>query len=109
MRQRMRAEFSGRDACKHGEGGLVDIDFVVQLGVLEMAHDQPGILAGHGSVGLLDALAECGWLAAADARLLADTHRALAHCRHLRALSRRSDLPSPDTTASWALCRQYLE
>jgi len=87
----------------------VDIDFVAQLGVLETAPQAPQVLAHTGSVGLLDVLAGSGWMTSADADTLVGTHQALARTRHLRALAREPDLQTPDTEASWEICRKFLE
>lgn len=109
MRRRMRAEFTAGDPFKHARGGLVDIDFVAQLGVLECAPAHPGLLDHTGSTALLEALATVGWLGEDAARILIDTHLALSRGRHLAALSRAGHGEPPDTADSWAICRSYLE
>ena len=49
MRRRMRAELDRTDAnlfdLKQGEGGLVDLEFLLQAIVLEHAHAHPALLA----------------------------------------------------------------
>ena len=82
MRQRMRAELDRSDAArfdlKQGEGGLVDLEFLLQWRVLDRADDDARWLAPRDTPGLLrvaceDALvdrATCDALLAAHAALL---------------------------------------
>jgi len=82
MRQRMRAELDRSDAArfdlKQGEGGLVDLEFLLQWRVLGRAaqarewlgpRDTPGLLHLACEDGLVDA-ARCDTLVAAHAALL---------------------------------------
>ncbi len=82
MRGRMRAELDRSDAArfdlKQGEGGLVDLEFLLQFLVLRDAHAHPALLAPRDTPGLLReactadayASATCQQLAAAHATLL---------------------------------------
>ncbi len=68
MRRKMRAELDRSDASvgrfdlKQGEGGLVDLEFLLQFLVLRDAHERPALLASRTTPGLLLALCEAGSL-----------------------------------------------
>ena len=109
MRRRIRAESRSTDAFKHGPGGLVDIDFVAQLGVLANAHEHPVLLEHTGTRAILRELANCGWIEARQASVMVDTHQSLAQARQLASLVRQSPANPPDCRASWAICRKYVE
>ncbi|NIP19396.1 MAG: bifunctional [glutamate--ammonia ligase]-adenylyl-L-tyrosine phosphorylase/[glutamate--ammonia-ligase] adenylyltransferase, partial [Xanthomonadales bacterium] len=108
MRQRMRDASPSGDPFKHGEGGLVDIDFVTQLGVLESAGGDPGILDLTGTFEQLGRLGEIGWIPGEQARALQLTHEALTRARHLAALSRQPPGSLPEVDPAWEICRHYL-
>ncbi|MFC4726683.1 bifunctional [glutamate--ammonia ligase]-adenylyl-L-tyrosine phosphorylase/[glutamate--ammonia-ligase] adenylyltransferase [Coralloluteibacterium thermophilus] len=81
MRARMRAELdrsrAGRFDLKQGEGGLVDLEFLLQAQVLEHAAAHPAVAAPQDSPGLIAALADAGLLAQVQAAELAAAHAAL--------------------------------
>src|SRR5690606_1765259 len=78
MRQRMRAELDRSDAArldlKQGEGGIVDLEFLLQAGVLLQAGGDPALLQPRDTPSLIDALAAAGWLSQARAQALHDAH-----------------------------------
>ena len=82
MRARMRREAPGGSPLKHGPGGLVDIEFIAQLGVLANAADAPVVTDASGTRGQLEALGASGWLSPAQAHQLLDVHAALLEARH---------------------------
>jgi len=96
MRQRMRAELDRSDAArfdlKQGAGGLVDLEFLLQHGVLARAAEVPALLERRDSPGLIDALAGCGWLQADEARALRQAHAALLEAGLACTLDRRPRL-----------------
>ncbi|MEJ2533963.1 MAG: hypothetical protein P8008_00415, partial [Gammaproteobacteria bacterium] len=108
MRQRMRDADGERDRFKHVAGGLTDIDFVAQLGVLLCAADAPEVIASTTTRAQLRSLAGAGWITPEEAGLLADTHGALTRARHLDTLCRGGTTDTPDTAASAALCERIL-
>ncbi|MGJ4802779.1 bifunctional [glutamate--ammonia ligase]-adenylyl-L-tyrosine phosphorylase/[glutamate--ammonia-ligase] adenylyltransferase [Luteimonas sp. SDU82] len=81
MRARMRAELDrggeGLFDLKQGEGGLVDLEFLLQYLVLRDAATQPALLSPRATPLLLDALAEAGRLDAPTAAALRDAHALL--------------------------------
>jgi glutamate-ammonia-ligase adenylyltransferase len=98
MRRRLREAVGEEDILKHGPGGLLDLDFIAQLGVLECAARHPEVLDSTATGDQLLVLGKTGWLPEREARQLARTHAALARARHLRALSRRVAPEAPDRT-----------
>jgi len=60
MRRRMRVELDRSDAAafdlKQGEGGLVDLEFLLQAQVLASSATHPGLLAPRNTPGLIDVL-----------------------------------------------------
>lgn len=81
MRTRMRCELdrSRVDAfdLKQGEGGLVDLEFLLQAMVLAHAHTQPGLLQARNTPGLIDALASVAIFDNGLAQRLSDAHACL--------------------------------
>ena len=90
MRQRMRKELDKSDAghfdLKQGTGGMVDIEFLVQYGVLAHAHAHPELLEWTDNVRLLESLGRAGVFTPDEARRLADAYRAFRDAAHELAL-----------------------
>lgn len=85
MRQRIRTVHgegeTGGEAIKHGPGGLVDIGFIAQLGVLSLAHDHPEVSQATGAAAQVRRLHEFDWLDDAQYELVLSR---LAQLRDLR-------------------------
>lgn len=100
MRERMRKTLGSATAgsfdLKQDTGGIADIEFVVQYGVLLWAHQRPEILQYTDNVRLLDAVASVGLLPPGDAHLLADAYRTYRARAHALALQERKAVV-PDT------------
>ena len=96
MRRRMRAELDRSDAArfdlKQGAGGLVDLEFLLQYGVLARAAEAPALPERRDSPGLVDALAACGGLRAAEADELRWAHATLLEAGLACTLDRRPRL-----------------
>ncbi len=107
MRARLREQHAGDDPLKHGPGGLLDIDFLAQLGVLCEASRVPELCEATATQDQLAALGACGWLDPADALALAQTHRELTGARHLQALCRNGCRHVPDTSRAAAICHKH--
>lgn len=79
MRERMRTRLAKGGAekfdLKQDPGGIADIEFMVQYGVLAWAHEYPALLDFTDNIRLLERLAQAGRLPPADADLLADAYR----------------------------------
>jgi len=71
---------------KHQSGGLVDIEFVAQLGVLSSARLFPRVLQATGTLPQLSELLSIGWLTAQEAEILQKTARLLHQQRMMASL-----------------------
>ncbi|MDV3470199.1 bifunctional [glutamate--ammonia ligase]-adenylyl-L-tyrosine phosphorylase/[glutamate--ammonia-ligase] adenylyltransferase [Stenotrophomonas sp. C3(2023)] len=96
MRGRMRTELDRSDAgrwdLKQGAGGGVDLEFLLQTGVLLQAAQQPALLQPRDTPTLIDVLAEAGFLPPATAAALQDAHAALLDVGLACTLDRRPRL-----------------
>jgi glutamate-ammonia-ligase adenylyltransferase len=94
MRKRMRAELDRSDAArfdlKQGEGGLVDLEFLLQFLVLRDAGSHAALLMPRDTPGLLRALGDAGSLSSVDA--LQEAHGALLDAGLRCTLDRRKRL-----------------
>jgi glutamate-ammonia-ligase adenylyltransferase len=81
MRARMRTELDRSDSeqfdLKHGRGGIVDIEFMVQFIVLRSASEHDELLRYPWTLGLLEAFGRVGLLPADDVEVLAAAYCAL--------------------------------
>ena len=104
MRWRMRRELDRSTATefdlKQGEGGMVDIEFLVQYGVLAHAADHPELLEWTDNIRLLETLGRTGVFPRADADRLANAYRAYRDAAHERALQEAPARVSADRFAS---------
>ncbi len=93
MRARMRAELDRSNAerfdLKQGEGGLVDLEFLIQFLVLRDAARFPALLAPRATSLQLQALRDCGLLDAASVAALAEAHAVLLSASLACSLDRR--------------------
>jgi len=112
MRLRIAEEKPGHSntgqQAKYDPGGLVDIEFVVQLGVLSTAGQHSEVLRSSASGEQLQALARVGWISTSDAETLLQTARALHQRRLLLALVPGEPSAKVDTTASARICQRIL-
>nr|VFK67328.1 MAG: glutamate-ammonia-ligase adenylyltransferase [Candidatus Kentron sp. UNK]VFK72684.1 MAG: glutamate-ammonia-ligase adenylyltransferase [Candidatus Kentron sp. UNK] len=79
MRARMREELdhppAGLFNLKHGLGGIIDIEFIVQYAVLRWADRLEGHLAYSDNIRLLEGIANAGLMEKKDTDALADAYR----------------------------------
>ena len=96
MRRRMRAELdrgaAGRFDLKHGEGGLTDLEFLLQYLVLRESHAHPRLLEPRATPALLEAAGAAGMLEPATVEALREAHATLASLALACSLDRRSRL-----------------
>ncbi|MDJ0758749.1 MAG: bifunctional [glutamate--ammonia ligase]-adenylyl-L-tyrosine phosphorylase/[glutamate--ammonia-ligase] adenylyltransferase [Woeseiaceae bacterium] len=90
MRQKMRMQLDRSDSqafdLKQGEGGIGDIEFIVQYLVLEQADLHPPCIEFSDNIRQLDALAEAGVLELEQATLIQDIYRRYRRVLHHRTL-----------------------
>jgi glutamate-ammonia-ligase adenylyltransferase len=114
MRQRMNREHEAdahldvAQSPKHRPGGLVDIEFVAQLGVLSTALLYPRVIQATGTLAQLGELAAVGWLGGADCAVLADTMRRLRRSSMLVALLPGGQAADVDTRSAARIVRARL-
>jgi glutamate-ammonia-ligase adenylyltransferase len=79
MRERMRESLDRAEAdefdIKQGSGGIADIEFMVQFGVLNWAHCHPALTEFTDNVRVLDGFATEALMPPEDAHQLADVYR----------------------------------
>ncbi|MUV12789.1 bifunctional [glutamate--ammonia ligase]-adenylyl-L-tyrosine phosphorylase/[glutamate--ammonia-ligase] adenylyltransferase [Noviluteimonas gilva] len=102
MRQRMRAELDRSDAArfdlKQGEGGLVDLEFLLQWRVLDRADDDARWLAPRDTPGLLQMACTDDMVDRASCDALIAAHAALLEAGLKCTLDRRPRI-MPETEA----------
>ncbi len=86
MRERIRTEHGNANMLKDSRGGMLDIEFVVQLGVLLNADKHPGLIESTQVGSQLRALHECGWINANTFRTLDNAYTEMAQARLRSAL-----------------------
>ena len=85
MRKRMRDANVNPGALfdlKQDEGGMIDIEFIVQYLVLRHAADYPQLTANAGNIALLRLCGELGLIDAELAAAVADAYRAMRRLQH---------------------------
>jgi glutamate-ammonia-ligase adenylyltransferase len=112
MRRRMArehgeaAEGDALASPKHQPGGLIDIEFVAQLGVLATAAAQPAVTRATGTLAQLQELAKVGWLSEAEREMLVGVLCALRRGRMMAALLPEKQGEPVDTDAAARLFRE---
>ena len=107
MRRRMREERDNPDPFKDPPGGMVDIEFVAQLGVLVAAAERPAVLVPRSTPEQLAALAATGWLGEAEAQTLSRVYGQLVDARHQRFLA-EDPAPPPALDDAAEICARRL-
>ena len=79
MREKMRTHLASRDGdvfdLKQDKGGIVDIEFLIQAGVLLCCPQWPALLTTTSMLVFLERLADCDWLNADECRDLGNAYR----------------------------------
>lgn len=114
MRGKMREGLDRSDAehfhVKHGKGGLVDIEFLVQYAVLRWAHDYPDLTEWTDNARLLERLSEHRLLPEGAADQLWNAYQVYRGVVHRRALQEVGSLVPIDTlTEERAMVRDIWE
>jgi glutamate-ammonia-ligase adenylyltransferase len=85
MRRRMHdahPSFSDRFDLKQDDGGMIDIEFIVQYLVLRHAFQHPQLTANKGNIALLRMCGELGLIDPALAQGAADAYRVMRRLQH---------------------------
>ena len=99
MRQKVRDAHPRRDEridVKHGEGGLMDIEFCVQFLVLAHGHAHPQLQDNLGNIALLRRAEEAGLLAPGVGQAASDAYRELRRAQHRARLDEQPTLFAAD-------------
>ncbi|MEK9766481.1 MAG: bifunctional glutamine synthetase adenylyltransferase/deadenyltransferase, partial [Thalassolituus sp.] len=105
MRQKMRESLGAEEKSaekfhlKQDAGGIVDIEFLVQYGVLAWSHQHPALLQVTDNMRLLDAFAIAGLMTPQDCQTLQETYLSYRAETHRRALQKQSLLLEGDTVS----------
>ncbi len=92
MREKMRQTLGSKSPggtemdLKHDAGGIVDIEFMVQYGVLAWARDNPVLLEWSDNIRIIESLAASGLMDAGDAGRLIEAYKAYRSETHRQAL-----------------------
>jgi glutamate-ammonia-ligase adenylyltransferase len=78
-----------RFQLKQDAGGIVDIEFMVQYGVLAWSHQYPELTQVTDNMRLLDAFVHCGLMSSKDCQTLQETYLAYRVETHKRALQKQ--------------------
>lgn len=115
MRERIRSKkydaTQRRMDFKHAPGGLLDIEFITQYGVLLHAADNPVLLSNTNTLEQIRQLAGGGFLTADDAVALKQAWLLFSRGRHFAALSPtwRSDDIKPHLKIVSGLWKRLFE
>ena len=99
MRQKMRDNLSSKGTNPDGEplfdikqdpGGIVDVEFMVQYGILTGAHRYPELTRWSDNIRCLNALQQAGWLTQAQTEQLLDAYLDLRQHVHQQTLALNS-------------------
>ena len=111
MRRKMRTELDRSDAAwfdlKQGDGGLVDLEFLLQCLVLRDAHACPRLLEARGTPALLEIVREVGSLDSGCVDALREAH-ALLLDKGLRCTLDRRPRGAPQDDAPLASAREAV-
>ncbi|VAW60496.1 Glutamate-ammonia-ligase adenylyltransferase [hydrothermal vent metagenome] len=100
MREKMRQTLGSKSASKTAErfhlkqdaGGLVDIEFIAQFGVLACASKYAKLTEDTATRKILLKLVECDLFDTRQAQILCDAYRDFRTCSHQRALQQLSSI-----------------
>lgn len=100
MRQKLDKQFLAKQSdlsrkLKYGDGGMVDIEFLVQYLVLSHAHHEPLLVRFTDNIRQLAALEALGRLNSWEAMILRDTYRSIRKIQHYAKLSDQETLEKP--------------
>lgn len=94
MRAKMLDAHDGSDQhqfdLKHGTGGIVDVEFIVQYFVLGWAHAHPELIAPRNNIKLIDLLQQTGLVTAPEAAALAGAYDCYLTAEHHAKLGERA-------------------
>lgn len=110
MRQKMRDSLDKstetRFDIKQGQGGITDIEFIVQYGVLRWAADYPDLVATTGMLPLLQLFAQYSLFTETTCEQLSMAYRNYRSEIHRLALQNK---PAETDSYTFTQCRQFVQ
>lgn len=103
MREKVRAAHpvrAGLFDVKHSAGGMMDVEFAVQVLVLAHSAAHPGLMDNVGNIALLQRAEAAGLLPAGVGVAAADAYRELRRAQHRARLDEQPTQVAPDTMAA---------
>lgn len=107
MRERVLSQHGDGNPLKHAPGGLLDIEFVVQLGLLLNAEQFPEVLKSTEVSQQLQALLSCGWIKTNVFKALNHAFTQLSHAKQQIALT--DDRANIETTSLLDIARALCD
>lgn len=95
-------------STRHQPGGLIDIEFIAQLGVLTSAAQHPSLLQATGTLAQLSLLKSIGWLSQKESKDLRDAVQRLRQHRTAASLLRGAASTVIETHSSALIFAQRL-
>jgi len=114
MRQKMNREHDVntqidiQQSPKHQPGGLIDVEFIAQLGVLSSARLYPRVLQATGTLAQLHELRSIGWLTGEEATILKQTAGLLRQQRMMAFLVQGRTAETIDSGQAAKIFRRKL-
>ena len=103
MRKKMRDAHANKSTLfdlKHDEGGLIDVEFLIQYLVLGHSAAHPALTENLGNIALLRMASELGLIPEHHASACADSYRALRRLQHQQRLNgQAARVPAQDVAA----------
>jgi glutamate-ammonia-ligase adenylyltransferase len=109
MRQKMKQQHDSPSSPKHRPGGLIDIEFIAQLGVLCSARLYPRVLNVTSTAAQLGELRSIGWLNETEAKALDDAMRLLRQQRMMSTLIRDGEPAEVQTSDTAEIFARKME
>lgn len=103
MRKRMNASHTyvkGRFDLKHGLGGMIDVEFIVQYLVLAYAHNNPKLCENRANIHILRLASALSLIPPELGELVADAYRTLRQSQHALRLQGYVDAWVPEESMS---------
>ncbi len=98
MREKMRKHLGSKENdsknfhIKHDAGGIVDIEFMVQYGVLAWAHSHPALVAFTDNIRILESFTNSNLLEAQEVDQLTEAYKAFRTAGHRLTLQQRASV-----------------
>ncbi len=98
MREKMRKHLGSKESdrenfhIKHDAGGIVDIEFMVQYGVLAWAHSHPALVAFTDNIRILESFTNSNLLEAQEVDQLTEAYKAFRTAGHRLTLQQRASV-----------------